>query len=109
MLFARNCKISRKVSFEQYSHVVTNFNKIPRSMLEFHKLNIVNNQLIETLLGHIPFLHLDASYQIRNKWYKFQLCYTFGNVLRFAQLDVSSPLEGEQKITHIRFIDIEVM
>lgn len=109
MIVAKRCKISRKVPFHNFKYVWENYNQAPKNMLEFHNLKIGNNQLIQTLLGHFPYLHLDASYSIRNKWYKFQLCYNVGNLFRFAQLDVTSPLEGEQKIKNIRYIDIEVM
>lgn len=109
MLVLKCCKLSRKVSYDKFKVVTEKFNRVPKSMLEFHKIMPLNNLLIETLVSHIPYLHLDACYQIRNNWYKFQLCFCHGNTLRFAQLDVTSPLEGEQRIKNIRYIDIEVM
>lgn len=108
MFIPSNCKISRKVSFERFKYVTEKYNRIPNNLLEFHNLKITNNHLIQTLIEHIPFLHLDACYQIRNNWYKFQLCFTNGNIMRFAQLDVTSPLDGEQRIKNIRYIDLQM-
>lgn len=109
MLSMKCCRLSRKVPYAKFKHVTEKFNKIPRPMLDFHQINFNNNLLISTLIGHIPFVHMDACYQIRNNWYKFQLCFAQGNILRFAQLDVTSPLDGEQKVKNIRYIDIEMM
>lgn len=102
-------KLSRKVSITRYNTVLNKYNQVPKNLFTFHEINVANNELIGALLGHIPYLHLDACYQIRKKWYKFQFCYSFGKVMRFAQLDMTSPFDGEPQVKKIRYIDIETV
>jgi hypothetical protein len=87
---------------------VKRFNKDPRELQRFQEVNIHGNQILNTLIGDIPYASLGLSYCIESVWYKFHFVGFDGRWARFVQSVVSSPMMGAMKVKSIQYVDLEI-
>ncbi len=101
-MYIKSCKISQYVPYKSYK-TKREFNQL--KMLR--NVHINGNEILDAIIGHIPYMNLDISYQINSNWYKFKFINKIGNNFVFEQYTMSPPEKGGF-IQTIRYVYIEL-
>ena len=99
----KSCKISHYVPYKSYKNKEDLYN-----LKRLREVNIYGNDILNAIIGHIPYMNLDISYKINNNWYKFKFLKTVGKNLVFEQYTMSDPHINNQ-IQTVRHVYIELI